>query len=124
MTGNNKLFKTYYKGQEVYAHAATVTQAAFAMARKLDIPYVNPEWVREVKPLTVFKCWYTSFYKTQYVYIVAKSPLQAWFYYCSNDYVRMRDHMSKDQVLNAEHRAAPLKADVGSIYGEDSDIAW
>lgn len=124
MTGNNKLFKTYYKGQEVFVHAATAIQAAVAIAEKLKVKFINPDYVREAKPLWLFKCWYISYDRTQYIYIAAKSAAQAWFYYCQEGYIFMRDHMNKNNVLGSAFREAPVGTSEGSIFGENSSVAF
>lgn len=93
-----KLFETTIDGVKHFTQGSSSYQAANALSKKLNRA-VSAGSLKEVKPLYKYLCWYVSYTKTQYIYIVAKSAAQAWYYYCEKGYVRMRDHMSKSEVL-------------------------
>ena len=81
-----------------YVHGSNSAQAATALGERLG-RFIDPTFLKEVKPLRKYLCWYVSDTKVQYFYMIAKSNAQAWYYYCNQGFIKMRDHMCKDSVL-------------------------
>lgn len=115
-----KLYKVTIDEVEYFTQGSSSYQAATALSKRLNRA-VSASTLKEVKPLYKYLCWYVSYTSTQYIYIVAKSAAQAWYYYCQKGYVRMRDHMSKREVLAVKGEPLPhnTKLKEGDIiYGE------
>lgn len=115
-----RLFETIIEGDKYFTQGSSSYQAATALSKRLNRA-VSASTLREVKPLYKYLCWYVSYSTTQYIYIVAKSAAQAWYYYCEKGYVRIRDHMNKREVLAVKGEPLPhnTKLKEGDIiYGE------
>ena len=119
MSAKSKLFYVFIPNKgKVYTHAANSNQAATAIGNKIG-RHVQPEQVKEVKPMFVytFARKTSEFDRTSYEECLAKSEKQAWFYF---NHSRGKQWFAQiNQIRQA------TKEDLNRLKeGELFDITW